>query len=79
MDTIEGDTYNILSPDLIEDEDSALHTVKTWTNDAIETIKSGFSKYKLIFFIILGVVGGLFLLWLILKIRKIFKSVMSDD
>ena len=79
MDTIEGDTYNILSPDLIEDEASALHTVKTWTNDAIENIKSGFSKYKLIFFIILGVVGGLFLLWLILKIRKIFKSVMSDD
>ena len=40
MDTIQGETYNILSPDLIEDESSTQHQIKTWTNNVEKRIQT---------------------------------------
>lgn len=77
MDTIEGETYNILSPNLIEDESSVEHQVKTWTNNVIETIKDKVGQYKTIILIALGVVGTLFLLFIFLKIKLFFKTMFD--
>ena len=77
MDTIEGETYNILSPNLIEDESSVEHKVKTWTNNVVETIKDKVGQYKNIILIVLGVVGTLFLLFIFLKIKLFFKTMFD--
>ena len=77
MDTIEGETYNILSPDLIEDESSVEHKVKTWTNDVIENVKSTFSKYKTVLLIALGVVGTIVVIIIFLKIKLFFKTMFA--
>ena len=77
MDTIEGETYNILSPNLIEDEASVEHQVKTWANDVVETVKSTYNKYKTVVLIVVGVVATIFVLIIFLKIKLFFKTMFD--
>ena len=77
MDTIEGETYNILSPNLIEDEASVEHQVKTWANDVIETVKEKFNQYKIWIYVALGAVGLIIILYVVLKIRRLFHTFMT--
>ena len=77
MDTIEGDTYNILSPNLIESESSVQHKVKTWTNDVIETIQEKVNDYKVWLYVALGAVGAFLLLFAIIKVRMFFRTLMT--
>ena len=77
MDTIEGDTYNILSPDLSEEESSVEHKVKTWTNNIVETVKNKYNQYKTIILICVGVVATIFVLIIFLKIKLFFRTMFD--
>ena len=77
MDTIEGDTYNILSPNLIENESSVNYKVKTWANDVIEAVKETVSNNKTWIFVALGAVGTCLLIYVVIKIRLFFRTLMA--
>ena len=77
MDTIEGETYNILSPNLIENESSVNYKVKTWTNDVIESVKETVSNNKTWIFVALGAVGTCVLIYIVIKIRLFFRTLMT--
>ena len=77
MDTIEGDTYNILSPNLIENESSVNYKVKTWANDVIESVKETVSNNKTWIFVALGAVGTCLLIYFVIKIRLFFRTLMA--
>lgn len=77
MDTIQGETYNILSPNLIEDESSTKHQIKTWTNNVVETIKEKYNQNKTVIFIAIGVVATIILLIIFLKIKLFFKTMFD--
>ena len=77
MDTIEGETYNIFSPELIEDEASAQHQVKTWVNDVVETVKDKFNTYKTWIWVALGAIGLIIILYVVLKVRRLFHTFMT--
>ena len=77
MDTIEGDTYNILSPNLIEDEASNLHQFKEWGNKVINNIKDKLAQYKVWLFAAAGAVGVVIILVVIIKIKMVFRTLMT--
>ena len=78
MDTIEGGTYNIFSADLIEDEDSTIHKVKTWTNDLVEKVKDKWESSKWIFFTAIGVVGLVLIIIVVVKVKHAFNILLAD-
>lgn len=78
MDTIDGETYNILSPHLIEDEASATHKVKKWTSDTIDKIATTFNKNKVWMFVALGAAGTILLFVGIIKIIYVFRVLMVN-
>ena len=78
MDTIEGGTYNIFDFDLIEDEDSTIHKVKTWTSEVIDQIKEKWDHSKWIFFTIIGAIGLILLIVVIVKIKAGMNVLLSN-
>lgn len=77
MDTIEGDTYNILSPNLIEDEASNLHQFKTWTNEVVNNIKDKLSKYKTWLFAVAGAIGVVIIIVVVIRVRMLFRYLLT--
>ncbi|MCI5583613.1 MAG: hypothetical protein MR357_07860 [Anaeroplasma sp.] len=77
MDTIEGGTYNIFSPDLIEDESSIIHNVKTWVDETLENTKEKYGVAKVIFFEMLGVVGIVLIIIGIIKLVGALKFFLA--
>ena len=78
MDTIEDGTYNIFSSDLIEDESSTIHNVKTWVNDVVDKVKDKWDSSKWIFFTIIGTVGLVLLIIVIVKVKHAFNILLTD-
>ena len=77
MDTIEGSTYSILSSDLIEDQTSSSYKVKTWTANAIDTVKSKVNDYKTWIYVAIGAAGTLAIVFIIIKIRMFFRTLLT--
>ena len=77
MDTIEGDTLFILDPDLILDTDTNYYKFKNWLDDTIASFKEKFKDALPIIYTVLGIVGGVILIWIGFKLYTLFKFLFG--
>lgn len=77
MDTIEGDTLFILDPDLILDTDTNYYKFKNWLDDTVASFKEKFKDALPIIYTVLGIVGGVILIWLGFKVYTLFKFLFG--
>lgn len=79
MDTLEGSTHTILDSDLIENEDSLLHDVKTIFEKIKDKFKSLGNKAKWALIIIASIVGLGLILIIILKFKNLFTRLFKKE
>lgn len=78
MDTVEGDTLNILDPDLILDTESPYYNFKKFFDDIYRDLAEKFDKYKYILYAVAGVVGTVFILWIVFKVKMFIQVVFGS-
>ena len=77
MDTIEGDTLFILDPDLILDTETPYYDFKNWLDDGIADLKEKFKDYLPYIYAVAGIVGGVLLIWVGIKVYKFFRFLFG--
>jgi len=77
MDQLDSDTLNILDGDLIMDTDSTLYKTKSFFAELGEDIKNGFEKYKVVFIVVLSLIGAILLFIVTMRIIRLFKFLFK--
>ena len=77
MDTIEGETLNIFSPDLIMDSDSLNFKVKNGIFDFWDKMKTKIQEKGNWFWIILGSIGVIIIIVVVIKVSKGISKILS--
>ena len=89
MDTIESETLNPISPDVILDTNSKYYEVKDWLDDSVDKVKDSFStlkdkanEYKNYIYAGAAVVASVAIIWFLFKVYRWFKMLfifIPDD
>ena len=79
MDTIEGETLNIFSPDLIMDSDSLNYKIKNNIFDFWDKLKTKIQEKGNWFWIILGSIGVIIIIIIVvvIKVSKWISKILS--
>ena len=77
MDTIEGETLNIFSPDLIMDSDSLNYKVKNSIYDFWDKMTSKIKENGHWFWVILGGVVLIFIIVIVIKVARKITTILS--